>query len=205
MSPDPSGFRHLPAYLDPPAQAALRDAIRDLLRLAPLYRPAMPGSGRPMSVRMSNAGPLGWVADKAGYRYQAHHPLTGRAWPPMPPLLLGLWDALTDYPAAPEACLINYYDAEAKMGLHRDQDESAADAPVLSISLGDSARFRLGGPERRGKTVSLKLNSGDIVLLAGAARHCYHGVDRIFAGSSRLLSHGGRLNLTLRRVTDPAP
>lgn len=198
----PHGFRHLPGYLDGAAQLALLAAVRAIVAEAPLYTPAMPGSGRPLSVRMTNCGPLGWVTDKTGgYRYQALHPETGRPWPPIPPMLSDLWTGLTGLDEPAEACLVNYYVAEAKLGLHRDQDEDEPRAPVVSVSLGDEAWFRLGGPSRKDPTTRLKLRSGDVVVLGGEARMAFHGVDRILAGSSRLLSEGGRINLTLRRVT----
>jgi alkylated DNA repair protein (DNA oxidative demethylase) len=165
----------------------------------------MPKSGTPMSVRMTNFGPLGWVTDKAGgYRYQAFHPETGAPWPEMPDKVLALWDELTGYRAPPEACLVNLYEGDARMGLHVDADEEAWDAPVLSISLGDTAQFRVGGALRSDPTCSVRLASGDVVILGGAARRAYHGVDRVLPGTSSLLAKGGRINLTLRRVTVPA-
>lgn len=205
----PEGFRHLPGLLDPAAQAALVADLRRVAAAAPPYRPAMPKSGRPFSVRMTNAGSHGWYSDKAtGYGYIARHPGTGGPWPAIPPALLELWRAIAGYPAPPECCLVNFYAPEARMGLHRDQDEETFAAPVVSLSLGDSAVFRIGGLERRGPTASLKLHSGDVVVLAGAARLAYHGVDRVLGGSSRLLPEGGfegggRINVTLRRVTCP--
>jgi alkylated DNA repair protein (DNA oxidative demethylase) len=202
------GFRLYPDHLGAAAQAALLADIRAVLAAAPLYTPHLPRSGRPMSVRMSNCGPLGWYTDKdEGYRYIGRHPETGRPWPPMPPAILDIWRALSGYPADPEACLINVYGAGARMTAHRDQDEDAPDAPIVSISLGDTAVFRLGGLSRRDPTRSVRLTSGAVVVMAGTARHAYHGVDRILAGSSRLLPEngfaGGRVNLTLRRVTRP--
>jgi alkylated DNA repair protein (DNA oxidative demethylase) len=200
-----TGLRVHPDFLDAPAQRALLEEVRAIIAEAPLYAPVVPGSGRPMSVRMTNCGPLGWYTDReGGYRYVARHPETGRPWPPIPATVLAIWEAVADYPQPPEACLVNYYGPEARMGLHRDQDEDAADAPVVSISLGDSALFRIGGPTRKGPTRSLKLASGAVVVLGGQARHCYHGVDRIIPGTSRLVAEGGRFNLTLRRVTRPA-
>jgi alkylated DNA repair protein (DNA oxidative demethylase) len=193
-----------PAYLDRAAQAALLADIRAVLADAPLYTPRVPGTGKAMSVRMSNCGPLGWYTDKArGYRYVDRHPETGRPWPPIPDRVLAIWHDLAGYPANPEACLINYYGPAARMGAHRDQDEDAADVPIVSISLGDTAVFRIGGLKRGGPTASVPLESGAVVVLSGAARDAYHGVDRILAGSSRLIPEGGRFNLTLRRVTRP--
>ena len=196
-------MRLLPAHLSPDQQHRLVADLRQLLDRAPLYSPAMPGSGSALSVRMSNCGPLGWLSDKSGYRYSPIHPVTGEPWPAIPILVLDLWHGITGVAYPPEACLINYYDPTAGLGLHRDQDEDAKEAPILSISLGDTALFRLGGPERKSPTRSVKLTSGDIVLLDGPSRHWYHGVDRILPGTSRLLPEGGRFNLTLRRVTAP--
>ncbi len=202
-APWPEGLAWHPAWLDRGQQQALVEEIEGLLRRAPLYRPRMPKSGKPMSVTMSNAGPLGWVTDREGYRYQARHPVTDRAWPAIPDSVMAVWQALSGYAAPPEACLINRYDAAARLGLHRDADEDAADAPVVSISLGDSALFRIGGPGRGDPTRSFRLSSGDVLVMGGASRHCFHGVDRILAGSSRLVAGGGRYNLTLRRVRKP--
>ncbi|WP_421884198.1 alpha-ketoglutarate-dependent dioxygenase AlkB family protein [Pacificispira sp.] len=198
------GFKLHAGFFDRAAQETLVGAVRLCLRDAPLYTPAMPRSGKEFSVRMSNAGPLGWVSDReGGYRYQPHHPATGRPWPPIPDLLLQAWEALSGYRAPPEACLINWYGPGARMGLHRDSDEQARDAPVLSVSLGDTAVFRIGGAEKGAKTGSLRLNSGDVAILDGTARESRHGVDRILPGTSTLLDAPGRINLTLRRVTIP--
>lgn len=199
-----SGLVLLPGYLGRSAQLALLADIRTVIAAAPLYVPRLPVSGRPMSVRMTNCGPLGWVTDEAGYRYQATHPETGRPWPPMPDRVLEIWRALSGYPHPPEACLINYYTAGARMGLHQDRDEADFSAPVLSISLGDTGIFRVGGARRSDPTRSFRLASGDVLLLGGAARLAFHGVDRIIPGSSTLLPEGGRINLTLRRVTRPS-
>ncbi|MEZ5810280.1 MAG: alpha-ketoglutarate-dependent dioxygenase AlkB [Rhizobiaceae bacterium] len=201
----PKGVRHIPGFLDAAAQATLVDRVRVAISAAPLYTPAMPKTGKPMSVRMSNCGPLGWVTDRErGYRYQATHPVTGRPWPAMPASLLDIWQAVSGYGHPPEACLINFYAESAKMGLHQDRDEEDFDAPVVSISLGDTCLFRVGETTRGGRTVSFKLKSGDVVVLGGPGRLCFHGVDRIYPATSALLKNGGRINLTLRRVTRPA-
>ena len=200
---DHEGFVHLPGFLDAPAQAALVATLRDLVRRAPFFTPVMPRTGRPFSVAMTNLGTLGWVSDRSGYRYQPAHPATGEPWPAIPEAVLAVGRAVADYPHLPEACLVNFYRAGARMGLHRDADEDDLAAPVVSISLGDTAVFRLGGPERKGPTRALRLASGDVVVLGGKTRLAYHGIDRVIAGSSALLKGAGRLNLTLRRVTKP--
>ncbi len=197
------GLRYIPDYFDRTAQEALLAELRDCLAQAPLYTAHMPKSGAALSVRMSNCGPRGWFTDQAkGYRYEPMHPLTGRAWPAIPRLAQRAWDELSESLYAPQACLINYYGPDAKMGLHQDRDEAALNAPVVSLSLGDSCLFRFGGQNRRDPTRSIHLKSGDAIVLGGAARMAFHGVDRIFSGSSSLLVEGGRFNLTLRRVTE---
>jgi alkylated DNA repair protein (DNA oxidative demethylase) len=181
-------------------QEALAAEVADVIARAPLFVPRMPRTGKPFSVRMTNCGPLGWVADETGYRYQACHPETGAPWPPMPRSVVTLWQAL-GAPAEPEACLVNVYGAGARLGLHQDSDEQTYDAPVVSVSLGDTAVFRMGGTTRRAPTRSIRLSSGDVVVFGGASRLIYHGIDRVLAGTSDLLPGGGRINLTLRRVT----
>lgn len=198
------GVVHWPGRLDAEAQAALVEELRAAARQAPFYTPRMPKTGKPFSVRMTNCGPLGWVSDENGYRYQPAHPETGEPWPTMPPVLLDLWRTLSGYPHDPEACLVNYYGGGTRMGLHQDRDEQEFEAPVLSVSLGDTAVFRLGGTQRNEPTRSFRLASGDVLLFGGPARLAFHGVDRVLAGSSSLLPQGGRINLTLRRVTRPA-
>lgn len=195
-------MRLLSGYLAPDMQKTLLEEIRAIVAQAPLFTPTMPRWGTPLSVRMSNCGPLGWLSDKSGYRYEPVHPVTGQPWPALPESLLRIWYELTAYPVPPEACLINYYSPKAKMGLHIDNDEEDFDAPILSISLGDDARFRLGGKERKDPTKSVLLRSGDVMLLEGEDRLAYHGVDKIYPGTSTLLKEPGRINLTMRRVTN---
>jgi DNA oxidative demethylase len=200
---DCAGLRLYPGYLDRDSQMAVLAAINNVLMAAPLFTPRMPNSGRPMSVRMSNCGSLGWITDERGYRYQSVHPETGRPWPPIPQALIALWNEIARYPHSPEACLINFYGSAAKMGLHQDRDEEDFDAPVVSLSLGDSCLFRVGGRKRRDPTRSFRLSSGDALVLGGDTRLAFHGVDRIYPGTSSLLPEGGRINLTMRRVTRP--
>lgn len=189
-----------PGHLDRAGQEALVDDLRAVVAQAPFFRPVTP-RGQKMSVRMSAAGRFGWVSDRKGYRYEPRHPETGAPWPPIPAAVLTIWREVTGLDRAPDCCLINYYAEGARMGLHQDRDEADFAFPVVSVSLGDDARFRIGGTERKDRTESFWLRSGDVLVLGGAARLAYHGVDRIAPGTSTLLPQGGRINLTLRVVT----
>lgn len=200
--PDPQqirGFRHYPGWLAPGEQAALVADLRAVVAAAPLFSPMTP-YGRPMSVRMTSAGRFGWVSDRRGYRYSETHP-AGGSWPPIPQSVLDIWRAVSGTDRSPECCLVNFYPEGARMGLHQDRDEADFAQPVVSISLGDDGLFRIGNETRGGATQSLWLRSGDVLVMGGAARLLYHGIDRIAAGTSTLLSQGGRINLTLRVVT----
>jgi len=198
-----SGLIYMPAYLDQAAQTALAADIAQVVAEAPWFQPRMPRNGHPLSVKMTNCGALGWVSDRdGGYRYEARHPATGRPWPPIPTRVLDVWRALADYPHPPEACLVNFYDCKARMGLHQDRDEQDFSAPVMSISLGDPCVFRYGA-RRNDASKRLELRSGDVLVLGGASRLFFHGVDKILGDESSLLSGDGRINLTLRRVTRP--
>lgn len=195
----PEGFGLYPGYFGRSDQEALAAMVFEAARIAPFYQPSTPGGGT-MSVAMTNCGKLGWITDRGGYRYAARHPQTGAPWPPIPPPLLELWADLTGGGPPPDACLVNFYRAGARMGLHQDRDERDFSHPVVSVSLGDTAIFRIG-TARRGPTASMKLASGDVCRLAGPARLAFHGIDRVIDGSSSLIPGGGRLNLTLRRAS----
>ena len=186
------------SFLAADQQVLIVNALRAVLKSAPVFSPVTP-AGKSMSVRMTSAGKYGWISDRNGYRYSETHP-GGQTWPDIPHSILTVWDELVGPDRRPDCCLVNYYSESARMGLHQDRDEADFSWPVVSISLGDDGLFRMGGTQRRGKTESLWLNSGDVVVMGGAARLAYHGVDRIRPGSSRLLPKGGRINLTLRVV-----
>lgn len=192
------GFEIYQNWLNVDMQAGLIEAARNVAAAAPLFRPET-RFGKQMSVRMTSAGHWGWIADAGGYRYAPRHP-SGVEWPSIPEPLIEIWQVLTGLERQPDSCLINFYGENARMGLHQDKDEASFEWPVLSISLGDDALFRIGGTERRAPTQSVWLRSGDVVIMGGAARLRHHGVDRIRHGSSRLLPDGGRVNLTLRIV-----
>lgn len=207
------GLIHYPGYLDAAAQDALADELAGVMREAPPFTPTMPRTGKPFSVRMTNCGPLGWVSDRTGYRYQATHPETGRPWPAMPAAATRAWAELAGCPAAPEACLVNLYAPGTRMGLHQDRDEEEFAAPVLSLSLGATALFRYGGLQRSDPTRSVRLSSGDALVIGGPSRLVFHGVDRILPSDLLApeplplgaVATGGRLNLTLRRVSAIRP
>lgn len=207
MKPVETGFEGIalyPGYLDTPAQKALVADVLAGFETAPPYRPRMPRSGKPWSIHQTNFGELGWVSRPGGYGYSALNEAVNAPWPAIPAALLALWDEIAACSAPPECCLVNLYDAPgSRMGLHCDEDEQALDAPVVSISLGDTCVFRVGGFARSDKSKSFRLASGDVLVLGGPSRLRYHGVDRIIPGSSQLVPGGGRINLTLRRVTKP--
>lgn len=192
-----------PGCLDRNQQEELLRRVEAVIHEAPLFTPHMPRTAQPLSVRITNCGPLGWVSDVKGYRYQDFHPETRRPWPELPAVLLNLWTRLSGYPHPPQACLVNWYEPDAHLGLHQDRNEEDFTAPVLSVSLGDTAVFRLGGTDRRASSRSIRLSSGDVLMLSGPARLAFHGIDRIVPGTSTLLPQAGRFNLTLRRVTRP--
>ncbi|SEQ88229.1 alpha-ketoglutarate-dependent dioxygenase AlkB family protein [Thalassovita taeanensis] len=185
-------------WLDGAAQADLVGALREVIAQAPLFSPDTP-YGKPMTVRMSAAGKYGWFSDRRGYRYEDRHP-TGALWPAIPEAVLAIWRDLVSAARLPDCCLINFYGEGARMGMHQDKDEANFDWPVLSVSLGDDGLFRVGNTTRGGQSESVWLSSGDVVVMGGAARLSYHGVDRIRFGSSSLLPRGGRINLTCRVV-----
>jgi DNA oxidative demethylase len=194
------GFRVHRGWLgEAAAQRAMLADLRNVIAAAPLVRPVTPW-GKPMSVRMTSAGRLGWVIERGRYSYAARHPETGAPWPPIPPSVLAVWRAVSGWPEEPDCCLVNWYGEGARMGLHQDRDEGRFDAPVVSVSLGDPARFRIGGTTRKGPTRSLILRSGDVAVMGGPARLAFHGVDRLLFGEGSLLPEGGRINLTLRVV-----
>ena len=186
-------------FLLGPSQMALLDDIRTITRSAPLFRPKT-RTGKEMSVRMTSAGKFGWYSDQKGYRYIPHHPL-GSPWPEIPASIMQVWNEVSGSSRRPECCLVNFYDEGARMGLHQDRDEADMSEPVVSISLGDDALFRVGNTTRGGSTESIWLRSGDVCVMSGDARLTYLGIDRVAPNTSTLLPRGGRINLTLRVVT----
>lgn len=194
------GFLHHSQLLNIGEQRRLLADIQQCEIEAPYFQPTMPGTGQPLSVKMTSCGALGWVSDKSGYRYERNHPLTGKPWPSIPESALEVWRNCYDGRVEPDTCLINFYAPTARLGLHRDEDEDTYEYPIVSVSLGMAATFQIGGLRREDPKRSLRLFSGDIVVLGGNSRLAYHGVSRILKSQPDPLHLRGRVNLTLRRV-----
>ena len=203
----PDGAKLFRDILNPIQQVSALDLVAEILEEAPPFRPQMP-TGPLMINALSNCGELGWLSDKRGYRYEPTHPATGKPWPPIPAPILKWARKLTEAcgvaPYVPDACLINIYAMDGKLGLHRDFDEADFKWPIVSFSFGNDAEFLLGGLSRNDRTIKLTLHSGDVLVLGGESRLRYHSVRKIRAGTSPIshqcLPAGGRINLTLRRA-----
>lgn len=177
-------------------------ALREIIVQAPFRRMHTPG-GHQMSVAMTNCGDFGWVTDRSGYRYDAVDPLSGRAWPPMPPVFLQLAARASESAGfagfSPDVCLINRYIPGARMSLHQDRDERDLDAPIVSVSLGLPAVFLFGGPKRSDKPRRYRLQHGDVVVWGGPSRLFFHGVAPLADGEHASLGRQ-RVNLTFRKA-----
>ncbi|MBI1237842.1 MAG: alpha-ketoglutarate-dependent dioxygenase AlkB [Alphaproteobacteria bacterium] len=203
----PGGVAHVPGALTLTEQAALLDDIAAVVAEAPFYRPRM-RNGTPLINQMTNCGPLGWISDSKGYRYEPSHPVTGERWPAIPRRLLALSDRIIAGlglpPFVPDACLVNAYAADGKLGLHQDYDECDFAHPIVSVSLGADAIFLIGGQARGDRPETLLLHSGDVVVLHGPSRTRFHGVRRVLPDTAPLthplLAEAARINLTLRRA-----
>jgi DNA oxidative demethylase len=185
------------------AQAvALLDAVEAVTRQSPLRHMSTPGGFR-MSVAMTNCGAAGWITDRSGYRYGPQDPLSGRAWPQMPPVFARLATqtaARAGFPHfVPDACLINQYEPGSRMSLHQDKNENDFGAPIVSVSLGLPAVFLFGGERRADKTQRVPLAHGDVVVWGGPARLRFHGVLPLKDGEHPLLGRR-RINLTFRKA-----
>jgi alkylated DNA repair protein (DNA oxidative demethylase) len=156
-----------------------------------------------MSVAMTSCGKVGWVTDRAGYRYAARDPETGEPWPAMPPAFVALAQsaaAEAGYPGfAPDSCLINRYEPGTRLSLHQDKDERDFTQPIVSVALGLPATFLFGGPQRRDPTVRYALRHGDVAVWGGPSRLRYHGVAPLKPGDGPRLGPV-RINLTFRRA-----
>lgn len=183
-------------------QHALLAAIDAIASAAPFRHLVTPG-GFTMSVAMTNCGPLGWLSDRGGYRYDAVDPISGKAWPPMPAVFARLAEeaaAAAGFPGfAPDACLINRYEVGARLSLHQDRDEEDKRQPIVSVSLGIPAVFQFGGNQRTDPKVRVPLRHGDVVVWGGRSRLAYHAVAPLKA-NSHPLTGATRINLTFRKA-----
>jgi alkylated DNA repair protein (DNA oxidative demethylase) len=182
--------------------AVLVEEVARIARAAEFRHLVTPG-GHTMSVAMTNCGRVGWISDRAGYRYDPVDPVTATPWPALPEAFLGLAvraAAEAGFPNYdPDACLINRYIAGAKLGLHQDRDEKDAWAPIVSVSLGLPAVFLWGGKRRSHPVRRLRVESGDVAVWGGPARFVYHGVAPLKDGQNPLTGNT-RINLTFRKV-----
>ncbi len=185
-----------------PVEAPLLASIERIASLAPYRHLETPGGFR-MSVAMTNAGRVGWVSDRSGYRYARRDPLSGNPWPPMPRVFLDLArtaaEAAGFHDFTPDACLLNRYVPGARLTLHQDKDELDLGAPIVSVSLGLPALFLFGGNARTDKQKRIPLQHGDVVVWGGPARLYHHGVQPLKEGFHSVLG-AQRLNLTFRRT-----
>ncbi len=199
-----NGFFHFKSKISLKQQQEILEAVRTVVREAPLFVPTMPQRGTLFGYRMTNCGQLGWVSNRSGYRYQVYHPATGEPFPTMPELIRELAITLADEAGwsgfRPETCLINFYQKGESLGLHQDNSEQNLKAPIISISLGDAGIFLLGGEQRIDPTKKYILQSGDCLVMSGKSRLYFHGFAGIVPNTNNLLKNGGRINLTIRQV-----
>jgi alkylated DNA repair protein (DNA oxidative demethylase) len=198
----PPGICYLPGTVSPADQGRLYDAVQAIAELAP-FTPTRTRNGM-TSAAMTNCGAAGWWSDLKGYRYETHRPGTGEPWPAMPAVFLHTVAAAvagSPWPSfIPDACLMNFYGAGAKMGLHQDRDEKDFAQPIVTVSLGDDADFLIGGLTRGDKTQALIVRSGDILIMGGESRMRFHGIRKTYPGTSPLPELNGRISLTFRKA-----
>ena len=199
----PAGAQHLKAAVSRDTQARLLAAVRRVETKAP-FRQARTKSGGLYSADMTNCGRVGWWSDAKGYRYTETQPETGAPWPKMPPTFSKALTAIVARSPWPDftadACLINHYGKGAKMGLHQDRDEADFNQPIVTVCLGAAADFLIGGFERSDKPVVIIAESGDVILMGGDSRMRFHGVRKIYPGTSPLPGLDGRISLTFRKA-----
>lgn len=203
MTTKNQGFFLLKSKFTESVQQEILIAARTVVKQAPLFRPTMPNS-QPFNYSMTNCGELGWVADRHGYRYQQVHPNTLKVFPAMPQIIKNLAVEIAIETGnelfQPQSCLINFYSKGEKLGLHQDSTENNLSAPIISISLGDTGIFLLGGKLRNDATKQYIVQSGDVIVMGGESRNFFHAFKGTIPNTSNLLKNGGRLNLTIRQV-----
>jgi alkylated DNA repair protein (DNA oxidative demethylase) len=199
----PEGVHYRPLAVQNPELGAFLAALKGVLEAVPPVQTRVKGGGM-TSAAMTNCGKVGWWSDKTGYRYIPTDPATGRPWPPIPEAFqrvvrrLAVESPWPDF--VPDACIINVYATGAKMGLHQDRDEKDFSQPIITVSLGDDGDFLIGGFARADKAVPLILHSGDALIMGGASRMRFHGIRKIYPGTSPLPDIQGRYSLTFRKA-----
>lgn len=200
----PDGITILRDYLTRDQQVAFIEKSRQAARQAPLLYPRMPG-GTPFRVRVTSVGECGWWSDGIrGFGYVKRHPATNRPFPQMPAdfrFLAVRAAAEVGCEFEPDTCLINFYDiGDGRLGLHQDENERDRTQPIVTVSLGDSCIFEVGGAARSVKPQEIRLDSGDVLIMSGKGRNLFHGVKKIIPCTSNILKNGGRVSLTLRKA-----
>ena len=196
------GVYLLPRRVD---SSVLLAEIQAVAALAP-FRHMLVAGGKAMSVAMTNCGDLGWTSSANGYQYTRCDPQTGTPWPAMPAAFKQLASSCALQCGfdnfEPDACLINRYTGPAQMGLHQDKDERDFSQPIVSVSLGASATFLLGGNQRKGKVQTMELRDGDVLVWGDVARLYFHGVrsPQADASGSKAGVMPTRFNLTFRKA-----
>jgi alkylated DNA repair protein (DNA oxidative demethylase) len=184
--------------------AALLPLVERIAEISPFRHLVMPRGGRPLSVAMTNCGEVGWLSDRTGYHYEPIDPKTREPWPGMPASFANLarraaaFAGFMDF--SPDCCLINRYAVGSRLGAHQDRDEADFTQPIVSVSIGMPAVFfTYEGETRIGRSRSVPVRSGDVVVWGSPARLAYHGVREIKPGYDALTGEL-RYNLTFRRA-----
>jgi alkylated DNA repair protein (DNA oxidative demethylase) len=205
----PAGFSLFRQMLDAAAQTRMIDLARTLARQAPLITPVTRW-GVPYKLQVTSWGDWGWYADQDSQRYLRTHPKTGKRWPPIPPEVRELMKTAAAEGGCrrfePDTVLVNFYpetqEKSGSLGRHRDTTEKNLNAPIVTLSLGASASFGLGGLEYADPVEQIPLDGGDVLVMAGPARLMYHSVDHLLTNSpasSVQLKTGGRISFTARQ------
>ena len=199
----PMGTTHLKNRINSALQCELFNATQLVAKSSEISH-LTTKSGGAYSAKITSCGTVGWWSDAQGYRYTENDPRSGKPWPRMPKLFLkSLKPALYGTSAEgfePDACLINHYTKSARMGLHQDKDEADFSHPIITISLGATADFLIGGEKRSDPPQLIIVESGDIVIMGGKSRMRFHSIRKIYPGSSPLANLDGRISLTFRKA-----
>ena len=199
----PLGTKHLKFAIPKELQFAIIEDIGVIANKSP-FRRAKTKTGLTYSTRMTSCGIIGWTNTKNGYRYTKNDPLTNALWPELPNSLMTAVKCVLDQKIindfTPDTCLINYYDADSKMGLHQDKDEQSFDSAIIILSIGNTADFLVGGMKRSEKPQTVILESGDVITLENESRLRFHGIKKTYAGTSPIPNLNGRLSLTFRKA-----